>query len=174
MVLNKKPIKILKPPISKKQQKQQKPQKQQKQQKQEMSNFEDEYIGFDPVVNVVPNYSTEFENVTAVYIAQQELIMTHQGLEAPVLYRDFRSGYYTGDLSTIQPGQYTPVTINGGGYVNTYYYKSLSGIEMIIFISHYNGEIIYSGYRFPHHKFNNDYTFDCVATEEELKALQKS
>jgi hypothetical protein len=154
-----------------------------------MSNFEDEYIGFDPVAfenvipdleNVIPNYSATFENVTAIYIAEQESAIVHQGLEVPVLYRDFRSGYYSGDLSTIQPGQYTQVTISGEGYVNTYYYKSLSGIEMIIFISHCNGEILYSGYRFPHHKFNN-YNNGCtvanfggIATDEEFKALQKS
>ena len=135
-----------------------------------MSNFEDEYIGFDPVVNVIPDYSTEFENVTTAYMAQQ----------VPILCRDFNYGYYYQDLSTIQLGRYFEVTIGGGGYVNAYYYKSLSGIEMIIFISDNNGTLTYSGYRFPHYKFNNNYigctcaNFDGVATEEELKALQKS
>ena len=36
------------------------------------------------------------------------------------------------DIDKIQPGQYCELTVSGSGYTQWYYYKSLSGIHMLI------------------------------------------
>lgn len=122
---------------------------------QQMNRFNDEQMDQfnykqDKHLILISNvFSIIFEDVTNKYIANKE---------SNLIQRDFSDGIFTGNPDKIIPGEHYKVIIEGGGSVRAYYYKSLSGIEMLIFQLSQN-LTSFTGYEFPHYKFR-DYDED--------------
>lgn len=100
-------------------------------------------------------FSIIFEDVTNKYIANKK---------SNLYQRDFRDGIFTGNPDRIIPGEHYKVILEGGGSVRGYYYKSFSGIEMLIFQSS-KDLTSFTGYEFPHYKFT-DYDDNACYSEQ--------